>query len=744
MMTLQDEASASLDNAKPIESRPRRAKVPTVLQQAAVECGAASLGMVLASMGRWETLDTLRAAAGVSRDGASAVSIMKAAELYGLEAKGSRGLVAELDGISVPAIVWVNHSHFVVLEGTQRDSFFINDPARGRYTLNVDEFSEIYSGAAISFTQTDAFIARGHPFRAGPALWQRLKSSQAGVRFAIFAGVLAMLIGLTTAPVSQVFINDVLGDSQDAILPQLFAILLAIGIFRGGLTMLEYGVIARLEAKLSLVGTTGFVERLMKLPLGFFYARSIGDLSQRVGYNASIAGLLANQMASAGIALLAALGYAFLLMYYSWVIGLVVLGLSFLNVVILRLVMDFRTRAQARVIRRQNELRGTTTASIQGIETIKSTGMEGDVFKSLTGQQADYITATAALVPSSALLASTPILLFALTSASILVLGGWFVIAGTLTIGGLLAISALAANLSNPVQTLMATGSQIQVVTSSLQALDDVLDNDIDERFERAGSDTSEALPDYTGHVKLDNVSFGYGDQAPLIIENFSLELKPGHRVALVGGSGSGKTTIANLLAGLYPPRSGQVLYDGKPLSAYPEGALESYISKVDQSIVLFEGTVRENVGMWDLTLPTSQIEQALEDAQILRDILARDLGIDCFVSENGRNFSGGQCQRIEIARALALNPRLIVLDEATSALDDITEKLVDEALRRRGMSCVIVAHRLSTIRDADEIIVLGPGGAVVERGDHESLMAAKGPYRQMVSDAGEGGDVGT
>jgi ABC-type bacteriocin/lantibiotic exporter with double-glycine peptidase domain len=406
--------------------------------------------------------------------------------------------------------------------------------------------------------------------------------------------------------------------------------------------------------------------------------------------------------------------------------------------------MGKRTRTQGRVISQQNKLRGTTTASIQGIETIKSTGMEDDVFKTLTGQQAEYISASSSLVPSSALLSSIPVLLSALTQASILVVGGWLTISGDLTIGAILAIAALAANLNIPIQTLMSTGSQLQVITSSLQALDDVLANPVDDRFARRVMDPNEPLPDYSGHILLDGVSFGYGEKAPLVIENLTLELTPGKRVALVGGSGSGKTTIANLAAGLYLPSSGQVLYDGKPLSDYPIGVLERYISKVDQSIVLFEGTVRDNVTLWDPTIPTDQVERALADAQILTDVLARDQGIDCFVSENGRNFSGGQCQRIEIARALALDPRVIVLDEATSALDDITEKLVDEALRRRGVSCIIVAHRLSTIRDADEIIVLGSGGKLLERGTHDELLAAGGPYHQMILEAGEGGDVGS
>lgn len=743
-MAVQESAAPPTLDPKAVKTSPRRVKVPTLLQQSQVECGAASLGMILAHYGRWETLDDLRVTCGVSRDGANAIAIMTAAENYGLQTEGHRGTVGDLDGLSVPAIVWVNRSHFIVLEGAQGGTYHVNDPAKGRYPLTSDDFAAMYSGAAITFTEGPNFTKGGHPYRATPALWSRLKNSQSGVRFAMFAGVLAMLLGLVLAPVSQLFINSVLGQGVEKILGSLIAILLVIGLFRGGLTLLEYGVIARLQAKLGLVGTAKFVERLMRLPLQFYLERSIGDLSQRVGYNSSVAALLATQMASAGIALVGAIGYAALLIYYSWLIGIVVLVLSALNVVVLRLVMNQRTRTQGRVIRRQNQLRGTTTSSIQGIETIKSTGMEDDVFKTLTGQQADYITATASLVPSSALLVAMPVLLFALTNAAILVLGGWLTITGAFTIGGLLAVSALAANLNSPIQTLMATGSQIQVVTSSLQALDDVMANEIGPRFTRRALAPGEPIPDFSGHITLEDVSFGYGDSGPLVIENLSLDLTPGKRVALVGGSGSGKTTIANLAAGLYQPRTGRVLYDGKTLAEYPIGALEQYISKVDQSIVLFEGTVRQNVSLWDPTLPTAQIEQALADAQILRDVLARDQGVDCYVAENGRNFSGGQCQRIEIARALALNPRVIVLDEATSALDDITEKLVDESLRHRGLSCIIVAHRLSTIRDADEIIVLGRGGKLLERGTHDDLMAAKGEYFQMIADAGEGGDVGT
>lgn len=720
----------------------RREKVPTILQQAAVECGAASLGMILAHYGRWVSLEQLRSDCGVSRDGSDAINIVTAAEGYGLTGTGHRGTVDDLSSLSMPAIIWWRSSHFMVLEGVRGDTYFVNDPARGRYSLSKEEISQSYSGAAITFEKTDKFHASGHRYRATPALAKRLAKSRAGVTFTILAGLLAMLLGLLTAPISQVFINDVLGAGLSEIIGALVAALLIIGLFRGGLTLLEYAVIARLQATLSVSGTQQFLHRLLRLPVQFYLERSIGDLSQRVQYNGQVAQLLATQMASAGIALIGTVGYAALLLYYNVWIGLVVLLLSLLNVFVLRAVMNRRTNTQARVIRRQNELRGTTTAAIAGIETIKASGMEADVFTTLTGQQSDYITAEADLVPTTALLAATPVLLFSLTSAAILVLGGWFTIVGTFTLGGLLAIQALAANLNSPIQTLMATGGKLQVITSSLQTIDDVQANPTAPRFDRktdSGIDTPLA-----GRLHLDAITFGYSRLAEPLIKDFTLQIEPGKRVALVGVSGAGKTTIGNLAAGLLQPWQGEVRYDGHTADELAPGVLETGLAKVDQSIVLFEGTVRENVTLWDSTIPDADIKDALQDASVLADVLAREGGLDAQVLENGRNFSGGQCQRLEIARALVGRPRILILDEATSALDDITEKRVDDALRARGITCLIIAHRLSTIRDADEIIVLGRGGVIDERGTHDALLAAGGVYASMIQEAGEGGDVGS
>ena len=727
-----------------VVTTPRRVKVPTILQQAATECGAASLGMVLAHYGLWKSLDELRHDLGVDRDGASAQAVVDGGTSYGLDSSGRRATTAELDSLSLPAILWWKRCHFLVLEGASKGMVHLNDPARGQVSLPIDEFDANYSGIALEFKPTDAFVKGGHKFSTMASLWSRLRNSKKGVTFAIYAGILGTLLGLLVAPLSQVFINDSLGNARRDILPGLIVALLVVGFLRAGLNLLQYGVISRLQAKFSLVGTTGLLERMVRLPMLFFLERAVGDVSQRVGYNSQVAMLLANQMASAGIAMLALVGYAILLLYYNLTIGILVLLITGFNVVVLRLVMNRRTTMQGRILRRQNDLRGLTTAAIRNVETLKSTGQEDQTFASLSGMQTDYISATAALVPSSALLAALPVALMSLTNAMILVVGGFFIASGSLTFGALLAIQALALSIGQPVQTLMSTGGQLQVVTSSLQALDDVLTNPVSERFERAEIIDGEEVPSFSGRLEMRKVSFGYGEKAPLLLEDFDLVLQPGSRVALVGVSGAGKTTIGNLAAGLLEPRSGEILYDGRPLADYPQGAIEQRLSKVDQNIVLFSGTLAENVSLWDRSIEYAQIAAALDDAQVLPDVLARQGALDCVVEEDGRNFSGGQCQRIEIARALVRNPSLIVLDEATSALDDVTEVLVGNAIRRRGVASLIIAHRLSTIRDADEIIVLGRGGKVLERGTHEQLMAAEGVYHQMVVEAGEGGDVGS
>ena len=746
-MSQSDTTAAASPNPPPavsptqVVTKPKRAAVPTINQMSEVECSAASLAMVLAHYGKWVSLSELRHTLGISRDGATALDIVKGAEKYGLKAGGAVGGFDKLQGVQVPAIIWIRRSHFVVLEGAHDGKYYINDPGSGRYRFTAQQMEEQFSDAVLWFSPGPDFKKTGHPFRVIPALGAWLRHSLRGTAFAIIIGLLVMLLGLALPPLSELIVNEYFTAGDDNIVPTVITALIAIGLLRGGLAITQYGVLTRLQVKFSLVGSAKFLDHLLRMPMLFYMQRAAGDLSQRVTYNVGVAQLLATQLASAGIAIIGLIGFVILLFYYQWLIALLVVLLSLINVVILQVVLSRRRSAQSLVTHAQNNLRGTTVSAVRSIETIKSTGTEDDIFTSLSGQQSQYISAETRLVNSTAVIGSAPTTLFSLSSATILILGGALVIAGEFSFGALLAMQTIAININSPIQTLMSTGSQLQVITANLQSLDDVLKVAEDPQLTEAGN----AQPDEpAGHLELKNVTFGYSTTRAPVIDNFSLDLKPGARVALVGVSGAGKSTIGNLAAGLLRPWSGEVLVDGKSITDYKEGSLSGVLAKVDQTIVLFEGTVKQNVTLWNDAVPDDYVIEALRGAQILPDVLARTGGINTHVSEDGRNFSGGQCQRLEIARALATRPRIMILDEATSALDTTSEALVDDALRASGLTCLIIAHRLSTIRDSDEIVVLGRGGVVLERGTHEELLAAHGEYFRLVAEAGDGGNVGT
>lgn len=740
MSAAPSERDTTSDRSDAISTGPIR-RTPSVLQMTEVECGAASLCMILARLGRWVPLTEMRSACGISRDGATARDLVDAADDYGLTGSGHLGSADELRGLEMPAIIWIRRSHFVVLEGAHRGVFHINDPASGRYTWRQDEFLQNYSGAALTFATKDGFERTGERYRVSLDLRDRLRNSSRGVTYAVVAGVLAMLLGLVTAPLSKLFVNEVLEGGVVGAAGMLAAAMLAIGLIRGGLGLLEFAVLTRLQSKFAIVGSASFLERVLTLPMGFFMQRAVGDLSQRMTYNSVVAQLLATQIASAAIALVGILGYAIVLIIFQWVIGAIVLALALLNLLVLKVLSARRSAAQSRLTHAQNGLRGSTVSTVKGIETLKATGMEDHAFADLASQQAIYVSAQSSLVWSSALLGSVPAFLYSLSVIVILILGGYFVLVGSITIGVLLALQALNSNLNAPLLRLVGVASQLQLIASQLQSLDDVTQNPVDPRFDESTSLQSIA---FDGHIELRSVTFGYSTRHQPVITDFSLDLRPGSRVALVGMSGAGKSTIGNLAAGLLAPWSGEVLLSGTPISQVDPASLYGSLTKVDQAIVLFEGTVRQNVTLWDDSIPTSTVERALADACILDEILPRAGGLDALVEENGRNFSGGQCQRLEIARALVRSPRAVILDEATSALDAETERRVDAALRARGVACLIIAHRLSTIRDADEIIVLGRHGVIIERGSHAELMQRQSTYFQLVAESGDGGDVGT
>jgi NHLM bacteriocin system ABC transporter peptidase/ATP-binding protein len=715
----------------------RRVKTPTVLQMEAVECGAAALGSILAYYGRIVPLEELRVACGVSRDGVRASNVIRAARSYGLEGRGFRRELDQLSDLPLPAIVFWNFNHFVVLEGLRRNRVFINDPVSGPRTVSAREFDEAFTGVVLTFEPGPEFIKAGRKPSLARALSSRLSHSWSALAYIALSGLMLVIIGLTIPIFAQIFVDNVLIRGQDL----LTGLLLAMGVaaaLRAILTWTQRYYLLRLETKLALVTSSKFFWHVLRLPMEFFNQRYSSEISSRVEINDRVAHLLSGELMSTAISLLLVVFYAALLFIYDPVLTLIGIAISLINILILRMVARRRTDANMKLIQERGKLIGTAINGLQIIETIKATGSEGDFFARWAGHQAKTLNAEHQLGLSSQLLTIVPPLLTMINTTAILFLGGLRVINGELTIGELVAFQALMAAFIGPFNQIVNMGKRFQEVEGNMNRLDDVFRYPVDPQVERMipGDDRSDAQDlarKLSGQVELRNITFGYNRLEPPLIRDFNLTVRPGARVALVGTSASGKSTLVRLIAGLYEPWSGEILFDGQPRSAIRRrSTFTNSVVMVDQDIRMFEGTIRDNLTLWDPTVPETSIIRAAKDACIHADISERPDGYDYRISEGGRNFSGGQLQRMEIARALVNNPSLLILDEATSALDPYTEKLIDDNLRRRGCTCIIVAHRLSTIRDCDEIIVL-EGGKVIQRGTHDDMKDSDGPYAALI-----------
>ena len=714
--------------------RTRRARTPTVLQMEAVECGAAALGIILGYYGRFIPLEELRERCGVSRDGSKASNILKAARGLGMQAGGWRLDVPELHLRKPPFIVFWKFSHFLVVEGFGRDRVYLNDPGSGPRWVTAKEFDEAYTGIALILEPGPDFQRGGRPPSLTAALRPRLASSRKGLAFVILAGLALVVPALVTPVFTQIFVDKYLGQSSNIWVAPLLAIMVATAAVIGFLTWLQHIYLLRLQVKLSVTTSSRFFWHVLRLPIQFFSQRYAGEIGSRVGLNDIVATLLSGQLATTVITICTLVFYLMMMGVYSIPLTLTGVVVAALNLVALRLVSRRRIDANRRLLQEFGKLTGTTMAGLQMIETVKAGGMEDGFFSRFGGHQAAVVDATQTLGVKTQLLNAVPVFLSEFNALIMLTWGAWFVIQGSLTVGMLAAFMALMAAFIAPFATLVNLGATVQEAHGDMNRLDDVLKAEVDPLMDADRESQAEtvAAPKLEGHLEIRGLTFGYSPLEEPLIRDFDLEVKPGRRVALVGGSGSGKTTIANLVCGLYEPWEGAILFDGMTREQIPREVMVSSVSRVSQDIYLFEGTGMENLTMWDSTIPESWVLSAADDA-CARDVLAlRRGGLSGPISEGGANFSGGERQRLEIARALAVNPRIVILDEATSALDPVTEEQVDRALRRRGCTCFIIAHRLSTIRDCDEIVVLDKG-VVVERGTHDELLALEGVYASLV-----------
>ena len=718
------------------DSLKQRVTTPVLLQMHASECGAACLGSVLAHFGRWVPLTELREKCEVSRDGSSAASIARAARHYGLECNGLSVRADQLPKLPFPLILFWQFSHFLILEGFDGRSFYLNDPATGRRKLSAEEFSRGFSGIALRIKPGDEFTPGG----ARPGLFEQLRTLLAG-SWSVLTGVIACALMLTllalVIPASLgVFIDEVLANRGRW--GGLVAALLGGGVLVYVLSLLKHRFLKRLAVRISVTGYDRGLSQLLRLPVAFFEHRLVGDLTDRVSSIDRIAKNLTEQFLVLLIDMAMSAVLVIAMLAYDVRLTLAVLLLAVLHGLLAHFLGAFRAVRSQAMRREQGLLIGVGMQMLSHADNLRMTGADDRFFSRWSGQQARELHARQLYSELGSVNAALPGLIAALRAAAILGIGGSLVIAGEMTLGSLVAFYILAEMFLAPIGRFLEFADKRQALETDLQRLEDVSRTAEDPVFRRRRPG-SESIPtlggrlQLAGRLELRGLTFGYNRSRGPLIQDFNLTIEPGQRVAVVGPSGSGKSTLARLVAGICQPWSGDILFDGHRRDEIPEEVLRRSVSMVDQEAVLFSASLRDNITLWNPAVPDEVIGAATRDACIHDEILLRPQGYATLVEEGGVNFSGGQRQRLEIARALVGNPTVLVLDEATSALDAATEEAVDEALRRRGVTCLIVAHRLSTVRDADEIIVLDKG-AEVQRGTHDALIADRaGTYYRLI-----------
>lgn len=711
-----------------------KVKVPVVMQMEALECGAASLTMILAYYGKWIPLEQVRADCGVSRDGSNAKNILKAARSYGLAAKGYR---YEPEGLrengKFPCIIHWNFNHFVVLDGFKGSKAYLNDPAKGSYSVPMEIFDKSFTGICLMFEPAESFEPGGTPKSILTFAKKRLKEAKTAMMFVALTTLITALFGIITPAFSRIFMDRLLtGENPEWFLPFIFAL--------GGISVIQLIVewikavySLKINGQLSAVGSTAYMWKVLRMPMEFFSQRMAGDIQQRQRMNASVAQSLAETFAPLALNTVMLVFYFVVMLRYSLILTLVGVASIVINFVVSRIISNKRMNITRVQLRDAGKLAGATVTGIEMVETIKASGAEIGFFEKWAGYQASVNTQQVRFERLNQYLGMIPELVASLANIAVLILGVYFTINGKFTVGMIMAFQGFLGSFTAPAQTLISAGQTLQEMRTQMERVEDVMEYPTDVNCSRDGILEAAEYSKLSGSVELKNVTFGYSRLAKPLIRDFNLTLKTGSRVAFVGTSGCGKSTLSKLISGLYQPWEGEILFDGKPIEKIDRSVFTGSLAVVDQDIILFEDTIANNIKMWDGSIEDFEIIMAARDAQLHEDIMQRDGGYSYKITEGGKDFSGGQRQRMEIARVLAQDPTIIILDEATSALDAKTEFEVVKSIKDRGITCIVVAHRLSTIRDCDEIIVLD-NGEVVERGTHDELYARGGIYTQLVT----------
>jgi NHLM bacteriocin system ABC transporter peptidase/ATP-binding protein len=703
------------------------------MQMEALECGAAALAMVMAYHGKWIPLEQVRLACGVSRDGSKANYILRAARSFGFFARGFRMELEDLKKTALPCIIHWNFSHFVVFCGFKKGKARINDPAQGTVEVDPEDFKRSFTGIVLSFEPEIGFVKKGRRRSVWSFARKRLKGMAFPFVFILLTGVITTLTGILNPVLARVFLDRILpggfGRADFRWLPVLLVLMLAAALVQSTVILFRSLYLIKIEGKFAAISNARFMWHVLRLPMEFFSQRLSADIALRQRANQDVSMILLRILAPQVLNLVMLIFYLAVMLRYSVPLTLVGLVSGGINLVFSRIVSQRRLALSRPLVRDKGRLAGFTLAGIDMIETIKASGAENSFFERWTGYQGRVNKTWARYNDAGYALGEFPGLLRRLSQIFLLGLGAFLIMNGRFTAGMLLAFQGFLSSFMEPLNFLTVAGQRVGEMRIDMERIDDVME--YPEESRPAPPSREEEHRKLSGALSVQDLSFGYSRFDPPLIDGFSLELKPGSCVALVGPSGSGKSTVAKLLAGLYRPWNGEIRFDGKALEEIPRELLTASLGVVDQDVTIFGDTIAHNIKMWDRSIEDFEMILAARDAKIHEDVMLRTGGYGYPMAEGGRDFSGGQRQRFEIARVLAQDPTVIILDEATSALDSRTELEVFQAIRRRDITTILIAHRLSAIRDCDEIIVMDKG-RIVERGTHGELLARNGLYRRL------------
>lgn len=708
------------------------AKTSTVFQMEATECGAASLSMIFSYYGKYMALEQMRIETGVSRDGCNAANIMRAAKKYGLDCHGYRKELDGLKEIKPPCIIHWNFNHFVVFEGIKNGYAYLNDPAMGHRKITIEELDNGFTGIVLTFAVTDNFVKEKKQPIFLKTIANRLRG-QYGIILKLFClGLLLVVPGLVMPIMSQIFLDDILSGGNASWFGSFAIIMLSVILLNAGLSFYRSIILQKLQYKMILISAHKFLSHLFRLPISFFDQRYPGDLAGRVENNNNISTFLAGDLAETVLNLFVAIFYLVLLIIYSPLLTIIGIINVAINIIVVQRSSKTISNIAIKLQQDQGKTMGAVCAGINITSTLKASGTENEYVSRILGYYAKNINIEQRLSRIQKILNIIPQVADSVSTILVLMIGGILVIKGHMTIGMLVAFSSLLNSFTSPVEALVGFVQKIQTLKADMNRVDDILHYGLDVKFKNTEKKINTKTK-LSGNVELKDISFGYSILKEPLVENFNFKLSSGQSIAFVGSSGCGKSTVSKLISGLYQPWKGEILLDNMPMDKISKSVLCSSVSTVSQSVTLFSGTIRDNLTMWNSGVLESDMIRAAKDACIHDVITSKPGAYDFRLSEGASNLSGGQRQRLEIARALTTNPSILIMDEATSALDPLIEKQILDNIKRRGCTCIVVAHRLSAIRDCDKIIVMD-NGKIAQTGSHDELAQTDGLYKRFIN----------